>query len=100
MAKFRIERLEDRIVPSSLCSFDCGSNKSGKSNKSAKCGSSKKDGSSKKCGSSKKDGSSKKCGSSKKHGSSKKCASGKKGNNGYGNGGRDGSPNGKQDRTR
>ena len=63
MAKFRIERLEDRIVPSSLCGYHCGSSRKGSSKKgSSKCGSSKK-------GSSKKGSS--KCGSSKK-GSSKK----------------------------
>ena len=34
MAKFRIARLEDRIVPSALsCSLDCGSDKSHKSHK-------------------------------------------------------------------
>jgi hypothetical protein len=75
--KFEITRLENRIVPSALsCSLDCGSTKSDKSCKSAK--------------------SDKSCKSDK----SEKCGSSKKGNNGYGNGGRDGSPNGKQDRTR
>jgi hypothetical protein len=100
MAKFRIARLEDRIVPSALCCVcDAGSDKSAKSNKSdksEKCGSSKK-AKSEKCGSSKK-AKSEKCGSSKKA-KSEKCAP-VKGNNGYGNGGHDGSPNGKQDRTR
>ena len=82
--KFRINRLEDRIVPTFLCGIfswfkpcstsynvcDNGSNK-GMSDKgySDKNGSSKKGGSSKKAGSSKKNGSSKKvC----KNGSSKK----------------------------
>lgn len=101
MAKFRINRLEDRIVPSALCCVcDGDSSDKGGSDKSCKNQSSKSDKSCK-VGSSKKDRSSKseKCGSSKKEDRSEKCKPAK-GNNGFGNGGHDGSPNGKQDKTR
>jgi hypothetical protein len=87
--KFKMDRLEDRITPSYFQpGCDDGSSHKGSSKKSGK--SSKKSGKSSK----------KSHKSSKKSDKSSKKSSKKKGNNGYGNGGRDGSPNGKQDKTR
>jgi len=75
--KFKIDRLEERIAPGRvICGGGTGS-KGGSKGHSSKGGS--------------------KGHSGKGHSGGDKCGHG---NNGYGNGGHDGSPNGKQDCTR